>query len=472
MIPVILSGGSGTRLWPLSRALYPKQFLPLLEERSLFQATVARLARFDNCEPPIVVCNHEHRFLVAEQLRLTDEAGGRILLEPQGRDTAPAVALAAMEACAAGDDPLLLVMPADHLIKDTEKFQQAVAQGVAFAEAGALVTFGIAPAYAHTGYGYIRRGKPVDNKPGGYAVSRFVEKPDQSRAQQYVDSGEYYWNSGMFLFRASVYLHELAQHAPQIVAACEQAMAGISRDEDFLRLDEAAFAQSPSDSIDVALMEKTDKAVVLPLHTPWNDVGSWKSLWEEGERDANDNVVSGDVVLEDVKRSLVHSDNRLVAAVGVEDLIIVETGDALLVMHKERTQEVKKIVSTLQKNGRSEAMLHRRVPRPWGAYECIDVDVRFQVKKITVKPGAKLSLQLHHHRAEHWVVVTGTAKITRGDEVFVLGENQSTFIPLGVQHRLENPGKIPLELIEVQSGSYLGEDDIVRLDDSFGRVDV
>jgi mannose-1-phosphate guanylyltransferase/mannose-6-phosphate isomerase len=484
VIPVILSGGSGTRLWPLSRELFPKQFLPLTGgDRTLLQSTVERIAGFPGAGAPMVVCNEAHRFLVAEQLRTVGAEPGGILLEPVGRNTAPAVALAALSQ--AEPDAVLLVMPADHVIRDVGIFHKALASGMELAEGGALVTFGVVPQSAHTGYGYIRAdrsgqwsvvsGQLKRNNgqrtadDGPFAVAEFVEKPDQVTAEKYIASGDYFWNSGMFLFRASAYLEELERHAPDILAACREALAGEAHDRDFVRLDEEAFARCRSDSVDYAVMEKTDRAMVVPLDAGWNDVGSWSSLWEVGDQDDAGNVFHGDVLAEGVSNTFVHAGQRLVAAVGVEDLVIVETADALLVMDKGRTEEVKAIVNRLREAGRDEAQVHRCVARPWGTYECIDSADRFQVKRITVKPGEKLSLQMHHHRAEHWVVVRGTARITRGEEQFMLSENESTYIPIGVKHRLENPGRIPLELIEVQSGAYLGEDDIVRFEDTYGR---
>ncbi len=468
IVPVVLSGGSGSRLWPLSRELYPKQLLPLVGEFTMLQNTVSRLVGIIGVQPPLVVCNEEHRFMVAEQLRALGGEPSAVVLEPVGRNTAPAVAVAALQAMAGGGDPVLLVLPADHVIVDEAGFRAAVEQAAPLAEAGRLVTFGIVPERAETGYGYIKGGLALD---GGQArsVEQFVEKPDQVAAQTYVDSGEYYWNSGMFLFRASRYLEELERFQPAILAACRQALAGALADLDFVRLDKTAFGDCPSDSIDYAVMERTGQAAVMPLSVGWNDVGSWSALWETGRRDPDGNVVSGDVLTLGSRDSYLHAGGRLLAAVGVENLVVVETSDAVLVADKNRVQDVKAVVNRLKAEQREEARSHRRVYRPWGSYESIDAAERFQVKRITVKPGASLSLQMHHHRAEHWVVVTGTARITRGKEVFILTENQSTYIPLGTQHRLENPGKIPLELIEVQSGAYLGEDDIERFQDVYGR---
>ena len=467
IVPVILSGGTGTRLWPLSRELYPKQFLPLAEERTMLQATIGRLAGLAEVAAPLVVCNEHHRFLVAEQLRASGPASA-ILLEPVGRNTAPAVAVAALQALNDNSDPILLVLAADHVIRDEEAFRTAVLTALPYAQVGQMVTFGIVPTAAETGYGYIRA-----ERDGGAAavfpVAEFVEKPDFETARGYVASGNYFWNSGMFMFRASRYLDELEQFAPDILAASRQSFGAAVRDLDFIRLDATAFSACRSDSIDYAVMEKTSQAVVVPLAAGWSDVGSWSALWDGGEKDAAGNVLHGDVLTVDCCNSYIKASSRLVATIGLNDVVVVETADAILVAHKDKVQEVKKIVEQLKGDKRSEPTIHRRAFRPWGSYECIDSEERFQVKRITVNPGATLSLQMHHHRAEHWIVVKGTARITCGDKEFVLSENQSTYIPLGVTHRLENPGKIPLELIEVQSGSYLGEDDIVRFDDHYGR---
>ncbi len=475
LVPVILSGGSGTRLWPLSRELYPKQFLPLAESRTMLQSTTGRLLGLDQLSPPIVVCNENHRFLVAEQLRQSSVAPAAIMLEPVGRNTAPAVAVAALQAMATGDDPLLLVLAADHLIQQEQVFRECVTAATAFAEAGKMVTFGIVPTGPETGYGYIAAGAGLETEATtgqaarAFAVVQFVEKPDLETAKRYLAAGSYYWNSGMFLFKASRFLEELELHAPDVLESCRLAFAKARKDLDFVRLDETAFAGCRSDSIDYAVMEKTTSAVVLPLDAGWSDVGSWSALWEVGSKDAMGNVVAGDVLLSGTRNCFLKSSSRLVVAVGVEDHIVVETADAILVAHRGQVQDVKRIVEQLKQSGRSESVIHRRAFRPWGSYECIDSEDRFQVKRITVNPGASLSQQMHHHRAEHWIVVKGTAKITKGNEMLLLSENQSTYIPLGVTHRLENPGKIDLELIEVQSGSYLGEDDIVRFDDSYGR---
>ena len=467
LVPVILSGGAGTRLWPLSRELYPKQLLRLVAERTMLQETVARTEGLPGLAPPIVVCNENHRFMVAEQLRELGTAPQAIVLEPQGRNTAPAAAIAALLVSGGADaDPVLLVLPADHVITDVPAFQAAVAVGRVAAESGTLVTFGVVPDRAETGYGYIRR----DAGPGpAFSVAKFVEKPDSATARGYVESGEYYWNSGMFMFRASAYLAELGRYAPAMLAACRAALAAAGRDLDFLRLPAQEFASCPSDSIDYAVMERTDRAVVVPLAAGWSDVGSWAALADALPRDAEGNVTAGDVLTEDSSGCYLHSTSRLVAAVGLRDHVVVETKDAVLVAPCDRVQDVKELVAELKARGRYESSLHREVYRPWGSYDSIDSGDRFQVKRLIVNPGATLSLQLHHHRAEHWVVVTGTAKVTRGDEVFTLSENESTYIPIGARHRIENPGKIPLHIIEVQSGTYLGEDDIVRFEDRYGR---
>jgi mannose-1-phosphate guanylyltransferase/mannose-6-phosphate isomerase len=464
ILPVILSGGSGTRLWPLSREAYPKQFLPLVGDVTMLQATWKRVAAIAG-KAPIVVANHEHRFMAAEQLRECNVTPQALILEPIGRNTAPAIAIAALQALASGEDALLLVLPSDHVVRDDSAFHAAVGKAAVAADAGKLVTFGIVPTAPETGYGYIK----AQAGAGVHAVDRFVEKPDLATAEQYVASGEYYWNSGMFLFRASRYLQELEALQPAILDACRTALDKASRDSDFIRLDADAFAASPNDSIDYAVMEKTADAAVVPLDAGWNDVGSWSALWEVSDKDADGNACHGDVIALDCRNSYAYG-TRLIAMVGLEDVVVVETDDAVFVGHKDRVQDVKEIVGQIKRDGRSEAAAHRKVYRPWGAYDSIDNGARFQVKRITVKPGATLSLQMHHHRAEHWIVVSGTAEVTRGEDVILLTENQSTYIPLGVTHRLKNPGKLPLELIEVQSGSYLGEDDIVRFEDSYGRA--
>lgn len=469
LFPVILSGGSGTRLWPLSRDLYPKQFLPLVGTQTMFQDTVRRLAGLGAADP-LVVCNEHHRFIVAEQLRQIGAGATAIILEPVGRNTAPAVAVAALAALAAAGadaaDPLLLVMPADQVLRDVAPFRAAVERGAVAAKAGRLVTFGIVPTKPETGYGYIRRAPgegPV------HEVLAFVEKPDRARAQGYIASGDYLWNSGMFLFGARRYLEELARHAPAMRTACEATYEAAVRDLDFLRLDRERFAQCPGDSIDYCVMEKTDAAVVVPLDAGWSDVGSWSALHEIGPADASDNVTRGDVVVEDTTSCYLHSSQRLIATVGLRDTVVIETKDAVMVASRDRVQDVKNLVGRLKALGRSETQAHREVFRPWGSYDSVDAGERFQVKRLTVKPGGTLSLQMHHHRAEHWIVVSGTAEITCNDQVFLLTENQSTYIPVGATHRIVNPGKVPLHIIEVQSGSYLGEDDIVRFADNYGR---
>jgi mannose-1-phosphate guanylyltransferase/mannose-6-phosphate isomerase len=469
--PVVLSGGSGTRLWPLSRELYPKQLLPLVGQNTMLQDTLLRLDGVPELQPPILVCNVEHRFLAAEQLAAAKHSATAIILEPVGRNTAPAVAVAALAATQNAErteDPVLLVLPADHVIRNRAAFHAAIASGAAAAAGGSLVTFGIVPTGPETGYGYIR-STPLE-APGVRRMQEFVEKPDRAAAERYLASGEYLWNSGMFMFRASRYLEALRMHAPDILESCRRAWLDASKDLSFTRLNEASFAACRSDSIDYAVMEKTDSAVVIPLDAGWSDVGNWATLSAARDADGSENVLVGDVIVEDSHNCYVYSSGRLVATVGLRDHVVVETDDAVLVAPKNRVQDVKKLVDRLKADGRGEAALHRKVYRPWGAYDSIQNGERFQVKHITVKPGAKLSLQMHHHRAEHWIVVRGTAEVTRGDEVFLLTENQSTYIPLGTRHRLANPGTLPLELIEVQSGSYLGEDDIVRFDDTYGRA--
>lgn len=465
MIPVIISGGTGTRLWPLSRKNKPKQFLSLFGEFSLFQNTLTRLSGLEDLSEPLIVCNTDHRFMVAEQLQEIDLNAGDIILEPCARNTAPAIALAALRALNTGNDPLLLVLAADHVIHNVSAFHLAIEQAKKLAEQDKLVTFGIQPQSAHTGYGYI---EAVENDVPS-DVKRFIEKPDLATAESYVAAGNFFWNSGMFLFKASTYINELQKFSPEMVSACKAALEKSVTDLDFIRIDADAFEQSPSDSIDYAVMEKTSKAMVVPLDAGWSDVGSWSSLWETFPQDENNNVLIGDVMIDSVHNSYIHSENRLVTVLGLDDVVVVETHDAIMVAHKDQAQNVKNIVEALSQQDRKEVHTHRKCYRPWGSYDSVDIGERFQVKRITVNPGAALSLQMHYHRAEHWVVVSGTAEVTRNDEVILLGENESTFIPLGSVHRLRNPGRVPLEIVEVQSGSYLEEDDIVRLQDSYNR---
>ena len=466
--PVLLAGGEGTRLWPLSRRAYPKQFVSLLNDENLLAATFRRLQNIDH-RSPLVVCNEAHRFLAAEVMRNIGTDPVQLLLEPVARDTGPAIALAALEAAAGDEDPTLLVLPADHDIPETEAFSNAVEVAVAAANDGALVTFGVEPDHAATGYGYIRA------RGGGRvrAVEAFVEKPDRASAERYMAEDGYYWNSGMFVFRASAYIEALVRYAPEMLAAVRAAYAGRSTDNGFVRYDAEAFSAAPRASIDYAVMEYTDRAWTVPLDGAWRDIGSWRSLWEagiaHGEGDDSDTVTRGDVVARDVRGCYLHATGRLIAAVGLSDCVIVETADAVLVAPRDSSEDVKQMVAELDRDGRAEVDLHRRVSCPWGSYQGIDRGERFQVKRIEVRPGGSLSLQMHHHRAEHWIVVRGTARVTAGDRSFLLMENESTFIPIGTTHRLENPGHIPLELIEVQSGSYLEEDDIVRFDDEYGR---
>ena len=466
MIPVILSGGSGTRLWPLSRGQYPKQFLPLVSRYTMLQETIRRLDGIADLQAPIAVCNEDHRFMLAEQLWEIGIKPAAIILEPVGKNTAPAVALAALSAASADD--ILLVLPADHVIANLPAFHQAIAQAKILAEQDFLVTFGIVPNEPETGYGYIKRD--VVQYGDAFKVAAFVEKPDADTAQQYVDSGNYFWNSGMFAFKAGRFLQELEKFNPAMLAACRQSLDTATIDLDFVRLNKAAFTACPADSIDYAVMEKTDKAVVIPLDADWNDVGSWSALWDVKEKDEFGNAISGDVLTVDSHNSFIHAERKLVTVIGISDLVVVETDDAVMIAPKDRVQEVKNIVDQLKALGRKEANYHRKVFRPWGQFDSVDNGERHQTKRIIVNPGAKLSLQKHHHRAEHWVVVKGTALVTKGDESLLLSENESTFIPLGVVHCLENPGVIPLEIVEVQSGSYLGEDDIVRFNDQYGRA--
>jgi mannose-1-phosphate guanylyltransferase len=472
--PVIMCGGSGTRLWPLSRAQFPKQFLPLVDDSSMLQNTLARLP--DQHQTPVFICNEDHRFLVAEQVKQLNLDKSTILLEPEGRNTAPAVALAALHAVKNNNDPLLLVLAADHVIKDVTSFHRAIDVATTAAQQGKLVTFGIVPTHAETGYGYIKQGTKLSTDKGDgkdnsfYQVEKFVEKPNEQVASEYLDSGNYLWNSGMFLFKASRYLEELAKHRDDILNACQKAMTDVEHDLDFLRPNKTAFLACASESIDYAVMEKTNDAVVVPLDAGWSDVGSYSALWEVCPQDEYNNVLKGDVIAFQTSNSYIHGQKKLIATVGVDNLVIIDTPDAVLVANKDQVQEVKKIVEQLKAEKRSEAVLHREAYRPWGKYDCIDTGERFQVKRITVKPGAKLSVQMHHHRAEHWIIVSGTAKVTINEKTVLLTENQSAYIPVGAVHALENPGKLPLEMIEVQSGSYLGEDDIVRFEDKYGRA--
>ncbi|CDU10769.1 Mannose-1-phosphate guanylyltransferase [Vibrio coralliirubri] len=477
LIPIIMAGGTGSRLWPLSRELYPKQFLKVVGDESMLQQTFARLQGLDH-QPPLLICNEEHRFIAAEQTRLGGFEHSGIILEPVGRNTAPAIALAALQAIEQVTDseaePILLVLAADHLIENQVAFQFSVNQALAYAEAGQLVTFGIVPTAAETGYGYIKRG--LSQSDTAFKVDSFVEKPDLNTAQAYLDSGEYYWNSGMFMFKASQYIDELRSNNPAILAACEKAMSATQADLDFVRVDKEAFEACPSDSIDYAVMEPVCSAdgsgnlVVVPMNAGWSDVGSWSALWDVSEKDCDNNAHKGDVIAVKSTNNYVYSENKLIATVGVDNLVIVETKDAILVADKSQVQNVKAIVQRLKDTDRSEYKIHREVYRPWGKYDSIDFGARDQVKRITVNPGQKLSIQKHFHRSEHWIVVAGTASVTNGDEVILVTEDQSTYIPLGTIHALENPGKIPLEMIEVQTGSYLGEDDIVRFEDRYGRI--
>ena len=467
MTPVILSGGSGTRLWPLSRKGYPKQFLAFVDDETLLQKTLSRLGQSRVSNKPMVICNQDHRFIVAEQLQ--NENGtisAKVILEPFGRNTAPAVAIAALQALEDDENSTLLILPADHVINDVDSFKAALDIALDSASQGKMVTFGITPDSPQVGFGYI---KASASESEALNIEAFVEKPNLETAQSYLDDGGYYWNSGMFLFRADVYLEELKKYRPDIYSSCLCTFEKRSVDLDFIRLPENEFKACPDDSIDYAVMEHTDKAVVVPLDAGWSDVGSWSAVWDVADKDENGNCSRGDVITEDTHDSLLFSEERLIASVGVSDIVVIETKDAILVADKNRVQDVKKIVNQLKMEDRPEADWHREIYRPWGCYDSIDSDERFQVKRITVKPGATLSLQKHHHRAEHWIVVSGTAEVTCGEKVFLLTENQSTYIPLGETHRLSNPGKLPLLLIEVQSGSYLGEDDIVRFEDKYGR---
>ncbi|MCQ0031959.1 mannose-1-phosphate guanylyltransferase/mannose-6-phosphate isomerase [Burkholderia glumae] len=471
IFPVILCGGSGTRLWPMSRGGYPKQYLKLIGDDTLIQQTARRVKSVPDTAKPIILTNNEQRFIVAEQLRQVGVTAASIILEPVGRNTAPAIAVAAQLALEESPDALLLVLPSDHAILNEAAFTAAAQKAADIARDGYLVTFGITPDCPHVGFGYIHRGQPLGTHDMSYAVSKFVEKPDAGTAEGFVRSGEYYWNSGMFMLKASTYLEELQRFEPNIARQSGLALAAAVRDDDFVRLDADAFASSPSVSIDYAVMERTERAaVVIAADLGWNDIGSWGALADLAETDENGNTAIGDVLCQSTKNSYVRAEHRMVATIGINNIVVVETADAVLVVHRDHVQDVKKVVERLHASGRSESITHRRVVRPWGAYEGIDQGDRFQVKRIVVNPSAQLSLQMHHHRAEHWIVVKGTALVTNGDQEILLTENQSTYIPLGATHRLRNPGKIPLELIEVQSGPYLGEDDIVRFDDTYGRA--
>lgn len=468
IIPIIMAGGSGTRLWPLSRSLYPKQFLSLTNENSLLQETLKRLDGL-NCLPPVIVSNNEHRFIVAEQLRQFGVDDFQIILEPVGRNTAPAVALAALKSLELHGDHHMLVLAADHAIQDIEAFHAAVLAAEQESVDNKLVTFGIVPTKPETGYGYIKKGEQVKNSV--FKVNSFVEKPDLETAKNYLEQKCYLWNSGMFMFKASVYLDELKKFRPDILAACKESLSSASTDLDFIRLNSDVFAECPDESIDYAVMEKTQDCVVIPLDADWSDIGSWTSLWEISEKDEHENVSHGDVINYNSRNNYIYSEGSLISTVGVNNLIIVQTKDALLVAQQDNVQDIKKIVEILKKQKRSEHISHREVYRPWGRYDSVERGDRYQVKRITVKPGECLSTQMHHHRAEHWVVVAGTAKVTCGERTYFVTENESTFIPIGTVHTLENPGKIPLEVIEIQSGVYLGDDDIVRLSDKYGRVE-
>jgi mannose-1-phosphate guanylyltransferase/mannose-6-phosphate isomerase len=469
IVPVILSGGSGSRLWPLSRKAMPKQLLALTGPATMIQETVAR-ARGAAFAAPIVIAGQEHRFMIAEQLRAAGIEGATIILEPAGRNTAPAAAVAALKVLEDDPDGLVLLMPSDHVVGNVGAFHAAVQVAAAAARTGALVTFGIKPAAPETGYGYIKSGAPIKGVPGAYAVERFVEKPDRAVAETYLASGEYYWNSGMFLFSAKVFIKDMERLEPAMLGCCRDAITHAHRDMDFIRLGEAGFLACPSQSIDYAIMEHVPHAAIVPVEMGWSDVGSWQSLWDISPRNADGNTILGDVVTEKASNSYIRSEGPLVAVVGAENLVVVATKDAVLVSHRDAAQDVKKIVAQLESQSRGHHLHHTVVHRPWGSYESIDTGDRFQVKRIVVKPGAKLSLQMHHHRAEHWIVVRGTAMVTCDDKEFLLQENESTYIPLGSRHRLENPGKVPLHLVEVQSGAYLGEDDIVRFEDTYGRA--
>lgn len=471
ILPVIMAGGTGSRLWPMSREMYPKQFLRLHSKNSMLQETLLRLNNLSVSEP-VVICNEEHRFLVAEQLREIKKLSNNIILEPMGRNTAPAIALAAINAVKDGNDPVMLVLAADHVINNVDAFHTAIETAIPFAEADRLVTFGIVPTGPETGYGYIQRGDLIGENNEGYKVKCFVEKPNKPTAESYIETGDYYWNSGMFMFRAQRYLQELKKFRPDILEACELALANTHANSDFISVDKETFANCPDESIDYAVMEKTHDAMVVPLSAEWSDVGSWSALWEVNSKDEAENALTGDVFLHNTNNCYINTDEKLVAAIGVENLVIVNTKDAVLVIDKSQVQDVKRVVEFLKENERSEYRHHRDIYRPWGRCDAVVAEDRFNVNRITVIPGGSFSLQMHHHRAEHWVILAGTAKVTIGEKTFLLTENQSTFIPIGSLHKLENPGKIPLELLEISSGSYLGSDDVVRIQDQYGRYNL
>ncbi|TMN78109.1 MULTISPECIES: mannose-1-phosphate guanylyltransferase/mannose-6-phosphate isomerase [unclassified Pseudoalteromonas] len=467
--PIIMAGGTGSRLWPLSRELYPKQFLTVATEVSMLQQTVMRLNNIEHTKP-LLICNEEHRFIAAEQMRVANLEHAGIILEPVGRNTAPAIALAALQALNSahdGEDPVLLVLAADHVIEDITAFEKAVKKALPIAIDNKLITFGIVPTAPETGYGYIKLGEQFDS---AFTVNQFVEKPNLETAEKYINSGNYLWNSGMFMFKASRYIEELAKYAPEILSACERSIATQSEDLEFIRVNKESFECCPDNSIDYAVMEKSKDVMVVPMDAGWSDVGSFSALWDISDKDANKNALKGDVITIESTNNYINAENKLVATVGVDNLVVIETKDAILVANKDKVQDVKKVVNELKRRGRTEHKIHREVYRPWGKYDSIDHGKRDQVKRITVNPGEKLSIQKHHHRSEHWIVVSGTASVLNGDKTNLVSENESTYIPLGTIHALENPGKIPLEMIEVQTGSYLGEDDIVRFEDRYGRV--
>ncbi|MCC8459730.1 mannose-1-phosphate guanylyltransferase/mannose-6-phosphate isomerase [Photorhabdus aegyptia] len=461
ILPVIMAGGSGSRLWPLSRQLYPKQFLALVSESSMLQETISRLGKIKH-QPPLIICNEEHRFIIAEQLRQKNFNNSGIILEPIGRNTAPAIALAALHSIQSGNDPILLVLAADHIIQNQDAFINAVSHAIFLANSDKLITFGIVPTNPETGYGYIKKGKIVNNR--AYKVAEFIEKPNLDTAKYYLSKGEYYWNSGMFMFKASRYLNELERYRPDILDACRNSITGQHRDLDFIRLNEEAFLSCPNDSIDYAVMEKTTDAVVVPMDANWSDVGSWSAIWHINKKDSNNNSIHGDVLIENTYNSYIYSQNKLITTVGIDNLVIVETKDALLVAQKDQVQNVKKIVDTLKKNNRQEYLKHQKVFRPWGYHDTVIENQHYHVKEVIVKPGQKIATQIHNHRAEHWIVVSGTAKVYKGNQAILVTENKSTYIPVGIPHSIENPGIIPLVIIEIHTGSYLSEEDVIRID--------